>query len=54
MERLEQVRLAGAVWTYNQHQADVERELQPLIRTKVPKSDIGDDQALLNPPAESA
>ena len=44
VERLEQVRLAGAVRAGDEDEPRLERELQPGIRPEVAERDLGDDQ----------
>jgi hypothetical protein len=52
MERLEQVRLAGAVRPDGEHQTRLEFKLESRIRPDVAKRDRADDQ--VNLAAESA
>ena len=44
VQRLEQVRLAGSVRAYDEHQAGLEAELQIRVRAKVSERDGVDDQ----------
>jgi len=51
MERLEQVRLTGAVGTDDERDPGLQGELEPGIRTEVAERDDRDDQPKLSPPA---
>src|SRR3954454_1243232 len=44
MQRLEQVRLAGAVWTDDEHEPRFQLELEPSVRAEICERDPGDDQ----------
>jgi len=44
MQRLEQVRLAGAVRADNQYQPRLDVEVEPLVRPDVAKRNRADDQ----------
>jgi hypothetical protein len=44
MKRLEQVRLSDPVWPGHEHDARSETELQLMVRAKVSKRDVSDDQ----------
>ena len=46
VQRLEQVRLAGAVRADDEHEAGLELELEPRVRAEVPKRDSVDDQTV--------
>jgi hypothetical protein len=54
VERLEQVRLAGAVLADDEDDARPEVELEPLVRPVVAERDALDDQARANPRGGSA
>jgi hypothetical protein len=53
MQGLEQIRLAGAVRAGDEHEARLEGELEPFVRSEVAEKDLADDQAvsILNPRA---
>jgi hypothetical protein len=44
VQRLEQVRLAGAVRPRDEQQPGLERELEACVRPKVAQRNVGDDQ----------
>jgi hypothetical protein len=44
VQRLEQVRLAGAVRARDEDEPGLERELEPFVRAKVAERDALDDQ----------
>jgi hypothetical protein len=52
VERLEQVRLAGAVGTGDEDEPGLQRELEAFVAAEVSERDVPDDQApLLSPRA---
>jgi hypothetical protein len=44
VQRLEQVRLAGAVWSDDEYQTRLESEVEPCVGADVAQRDFADDQ----------
>jgi hypothetical protein len=47
MDGFEEVRLADAVRSHDDHEPRLQPQLEPLVRAKVPERDRLDDQAVL-------